>query len=73
MSSDDCFWRLFIDRMKKLGISPDDISKKGDGAIERFEKINFSETEVKHVSFHDNQNRDTGSRNSKKDAIRFEI
>ena len=54
------------------------ISQESEGdlpitRLERFKKINSSKMEGKHVSFHDNQNRDTGSRNSEKDVIRFEI
>lgn len=43
------------------------------GPLERFNKIDSSKTEVKNVSFHNNQNRNIRSRNSEKDVIRFEI
>jgi|GEM_PF-1343968 len=57
----------------KLQISNGSDRDRPDGRLERFMKIDSSEREVKHVSFHDNQNRDIGSGNPEKDAIRFEI
>lgn len=54
------------------------ISHESDGEspitqLERFEKINSSKMEVERVSFYNNQDRNIGSRNSKKNVIRFEI
>jgi hypothetical protein len=57
----------------RLQISNESDREPPSGRLERFKKINFSEMEVNHVSLHDDQNRDIGSRNSEKDAIRSEI
>lgn len=41
--------------------------------VERFKKINSFKMEVKDVTFHNDQDRDIGPRNSKRDIGRFEI
>jgi hypothetical protein len=58
---------------RRLQISNESDREPPSGGLERFEKINSFKMEVKNVSFHNNQNRDIGSRNSEKNAVRFEI
>jgi len=68
------FLSLFhVCEQPKLQISNGSSRDIASEQFERFKKINSFGTEVKNVSFHNNQNRDIGSGNSKKDPIRFEI